>query len=155
MQISLSIRLLHLYSSSPITRAISSNPGGGGDGDQFTKCPQVDPVNCANALHNYGDKKGSYDVCLVVLSPEGCYDTACATVFNYFEVFINIPNGFSPDGDGVNDDFKVEAKNLTSYKKKIFTRFRKRCLKVAVRINRGMVSLTILALICQLEFTMF
>lgn len=54
------------------------------------------------------------------MSPEGCYDTACATVFNYFEVFINIPNGFSPDRDGVNDDFKVEAKNLTSYKKKNF-----------------------------------
>lgn len=94
-----------------------------GDGDNFTKCPVVDPVNCPNAWHNYGDKVGSYDVCLVVLSPEGCYDTACATVKNTFEVYINIPNVFTPDGDGINDVFKVEIENFLKYEIKIYNRF--------------------------------
>ena len=94
-----------------------------GDGDQFTKCPQVDPVNCPNAQHNYGDNVGSYDVCLVVLSPEGCYDTACATIRNTFEVSIKIPNVFTPDGDDINDKFEVEIENWTKYEIKIYNRF--------------------------------
>jgi len=95
-----------------------------GDGDEFTKCPQVDPVHCPDAEHNYGDNTGFYDVCLVVLSPEGCYDTACATIQNTFEVSINIPNVFTPgDGDGINDEFVVEIENWTKYEIKIFNRF--------------------------------
>lgn len=94
-----------------------------GDGDQFTKCPQVDPVNCPNAQHNYGDNKGTYDVCLVVLSPEGCYDTTCATVENRFETSINIPNVFTPDGDGFNDQFIVDIKGWSKYEIKIYNRF--------------------------------
>lgn len=94
-----------------------------GDGDDFTPCPQVDPVNCPNAQHNYGDKVGSFDVCLVVLSPEGCYDTACATVINTFEVKINIPNVFTPNGDDKNDEFVVEAENWVKYEIKIYNRF--------------------------------
>lgn len=94
-----------------------------GDGDDFTACPQVDPGNCPNAQHYYGDKVGSFDVCLVVLSPEGCYDTACATVNNYFEVIDIIPNVFTPDGDGKNDVFKVEMEGWKSYEIKIYNRF--------------------------------
>jgi len=94
-----------------------------GDGDEFTACPQVDPANCPNAQHNYGDNSGSFDVCLVVLSPEGCYDTACATVRNFFDVSIKVPNVFTPDNDGFNDDFVVEVENWTNYEIKIYNRF--------------------------------
>ena len=66
---------------------------------------------------------GDFDVCLVVLSPEGCYDTACATIRNYFDVSINVPNVFTPDADGFNDEFVVEAENWTKYEIKIFNRF--------------------------------
>lgn len=94
-----------------------------GDGDEFTKCPTVDPVNCPNAQHNYGDKVGSFDVCLVVKSPEGCYDTACATIRNTFETSIYIPNVFTPDGDDFNDVFEVDIDGWVTYEIKIYNRF--------------------------------
>lgn len=94
-----------------------------GDGDNFTKCPSVDPVNCPNAQHNYGDHTDSFDVCLVVLSPEGCYDTACATIYNHFDVDIKIPNVFTPNGDDKNDSFKVQIKGWTKYEIKIYNRY--------------------------------
>ncbi len=94
-----------------------------GDGDNFTKCPQVDPVNCPNAEHNYGDNAGTFDVCLVVKSPEGCYDTACATINNTFRTSIDIPNVFTPNGDGFNDVFKIDIEGWSEYNIKIYNRF--------------------------------
>ncbi|MDX5319577.1 MAG: PKD domain-containing protein, partial [Bacteroidota bacterium] len=94
-----------------------------GDGDDWTKCPQVDPVNCPDAIHNYGDKVGSFDVCLVVLSPEGCYDTACGTLNNFFTTRIRVPNVFTPNADDKNDQFVIDVEGWVSYEVKIYNRF--------------------------------
>lgn len=94
-----------------------------GDGDSYTKCPQVDPDNCPDAEHDYGDNSGTFDVCLVVRSPEGCYDTACATIHNYFNTHFKIPNVFTPNGDDFNDVFEVDIEGWTEYKIEIFNRF--------------------------------
>lgn len=63
-----------------------------GDGDSATT---------QNTAHSYSTA-GSYVVCLVVTSANGCSDTTCSTV----EVQphdIEIPNVFTPNGDNIND----------------------------------------------------
>ncbi len=93
------------------------------DDGQFVPCPQVDPVNCPNAEHDYGDRQGCHTVQLVALSPEGCYDTADFVICNTYKTFINIPNVFTPDADGFNDVFKVEIEGYAKYEIKIYNRF--------------------------------
>jgi gliding motility-associated-like protein len=94
-----------------------------GDGNGFRKCPEVDPVNCPDAVHNFGNNLGIFNVCLLARSPEGCYDTICKPIYNFFEVKIDIPNVFTPNGDGFNDTFKVKYNNLEFFEMSIFNRW--------------------------------
>lgn len=93
-----------------------------GDGNGYIPCPQVDPVNCPNAQHDYRDQLGEFEVCLIAQSPEGCFDTTCKIIRNNFEVSIRIPNIFTPNGDGINDEFEVEIKGWAKYEIEIFNR---------------------------------
>ena len=94
-----------------------------GVGQGFIPCPAADPSNCPNAQYNYEDRVDSFRVCLIALSPEGCYDTTCKVVFNSFETSINIPNVFTPNGDGANDVFNVQLKGWNKYNIQVFNRF--------------------------------
>lgn len=93
------------------------------EGTPFVACPTADPVNCPNFQHDYGDNPGDYKVCLIAQSPEGCYDTTCKFVTNSFDVRIKIPNVFTPNEDGINDNFVVEIEGWTEYEIVIFNRY--------------------------------
>jgi len=88
----------------------------------YDPCPAVDPNNCPNAEHNYGDRQGDFQVCLIAQSPEGCYDTVCYPVWNTFRTRIFIPNVFTPNGDQTNDEFVVEIEGWVKYEIQIFNR---------------------------------
>ncbi|MBN8702889.1 MAG: gliding motility-associated C-terminal domain-containing protein [Bacteroidetes bacterium] len=81
----------------------------------------LDSVN-ANPSHTYqATNLSGYVVTLVVTNQYGCSATAQKIVVVNEDYSINIPNAFSPDGDGINDLFVV--KNLTKWGRNKFEVF--------------------------------
>jgi gliding motility-associated-like protein len=66
---------------------------------------------------------GTYQVKLIVENEVGCSDTVSATVYVYDEFEFIIPNIFTPNGDRVNDDFKIRACGVYEYEIEIFNRY--------------------------------
>ena len=82
-----------------------------GDGDS-----SLSPV----PKHAY-DQVGQYLVSLFVTDIKGCSDSTSAP---YFVIEgIKVPNVFTPNGDGVNDVFRIAASGLNNYSIKIFSRW--------------------------------
>ncbi len=50
------------------------------------------------------------DVCLIALNKNGCADTACKVITVYEPISFDDVNIFSPNGDGINDEFTFEFK---------------------------------------------
>jgi len=80
--------------------------------------------------YNWNDRRGTWEVCLIATSAEGCKDTFCDEVRNVFFRRIIPYNVFTPgsdnDGDGLNDVFKITGEGLTEYNIKIFNRWGER-----------------------------
>ena len=74
----------------------------------------------------YTFPQGNYEIDLIVKSTEGCFDT---TAYRFImvdsESFIQIPNLFTPNGDGINDYFQVYARSLKAFKGFIMNRWGK------------------------------
>lgn len=73
-----------------------------------------------NPFHTY-DSIGPYTVMLVTTSPDGCLDTAYTEV-NVSEGLI-IPNVFTPNGDGMNDEFTLRNSNINEFKFEVYNRW--------------------------------
>jgi len=83
-----------------------------------------------SSYHRYSDENirytfpedGTYIVKLKVTGISGCVVVDSATVTTV-ESFLDIPNFFTPNNDGVNDEFRVAYKSLKSYKCVVFNRW--------------------------------
>jgi hypothetical protein len=51
---------------------------------------------------------GTYPVCLVAVNKNGCTDTLCKDLIIYDPLIFEPVNIFSPDGDGINDEFRFD-----------------------------------------------
>lgn len=78
-----------------------------------------------NPCFNWGELKGTYEVCLYVESPEGCFDTICKEVENDLVLKIIPYNVFTPDKDGdeYNSHFVVEVEGHEEFEIKIYNRW--------------------------------
>ncbi|NQV53792.1 MAG: gliding motility-associated C-terminal domain-containing protein [Flavobacteriales bacterium] len=77
-------------------------------------------------MHEFIDT-GAYVVSLVAISKDGCIDTLEKTLINRLDQTLYIPGSFTPNGDGLNDVFRIvgEGIGLTYYEFKIFDRWGK------------------------------
>lgn len=86
-----------------------------GDGDSITKWEPV---------HFY-KKPGRYDVIMVASSDHGCIDSVKTLLTVKDEYSIYVPTAFSPDGDGLNDEFMIFGSGIdeTTFKISISDRW--------------------------------
>ncbi|HQI70313.1 MAG TPA: PKD domain-containing protein, partial [Bacteroidales bacterium] len=77
-----------------------------------------------NPSHIYSDS-GSYLVQLIVASSQSCSDTITHRVIIYPEIIVYIPNAFTPDEDGRNEEFKpvITGMNENKYEFYIYDRW--------------------------------
>jgi gliding motility-associated-like protein len=107
--------------SNSIIRFINESIGGTsyswnfGDGEQSLQ---------ENPLHFYVNSQ-NYIVTLEVVDDFGCSDTASHVISIFDDIYILIPNTFTPDGDGLNDVFKPVGVgySLNGYELNVYNRW--------------------------------
>lgn len=75
-----------------------------------------------NPSHDFNGN-GTQNVCLAVANSIGCADTTCMNIVIDATEFINIPNVFTPDGDGKNDFFYISSSGLKDFQLEIYNRW--------------------------------
>ncbi len=73
-------------------------------------------------VHVY-DKDGTYTVCLTATNEYGCRDTVCKSVRGIVIPLVDVPSGFSPNGDGINDVVYVKGYGIEKMTFRIFNRW--------------------------------
>ncbi|GEO10317.1 hypothetical protein SAE01_28130 [Segetibacter aerophilus] len=87
-----------------------------GDGDTLAT-RSVSPVS-----HIYNETK-QYNPCLIALNNAGCPDTVCTSLQARTSPLIDVPNAFTPNGDGINDKVFVRGFGITRLAWKIYNRW--------------------------------
>lgn len=83
------------------------------------------PSDRENPSHTY-TKPGMYTVSLIVFDQNfSCPDTATLMLNIIPDGKVFIPNAFSPNGDGINDDFYLKGEGIISMRMTIFDRWGK------------------------------
>ena len=87
-----------------------------GDGDS-TITTSTYPVS-----HQY-NTTGTFKASLIVVNNAGCLDTLSQSVQTYVIPLFDVPNAFSPNGDGINDVIYVQGFGISSIKWNIYNRW--------------------------------
>ncbi len=107
-------------------------------GDTFTRTPGIFPA----VLWQDGSTNRTYNIVqsgmywVETSNAEGCSNIDSLLVTEACPVEMYIPSAFSPNGDGINDEFKVFAENLSSYQLRIYNRWGKQ-IYVASQVGNG------------------
>jgi gliding motility-associated-like protein len=84
-----------------------------GDGDTSI---QVNPV------HLY-PKSDLFNACLVAYNQFGCTDTVCSNIQALVKAIVDVPNAFTPNGDGKNDKVFVRGFGIEQMNFRIYNRW--------------------------------
>lgn len=84
-----------------------------GDGNQSTQ---------SNPQHQYV-ASAINDVCLIATNAQGCADTVCQKVESIIVIYYDVPNAFTPNGDGKNDKVAVRGFGIIKVNFRIYNRW--------------------------------
>ncbi|MDB5192416.1 MAG: hypothetical protein JWQ96_1979 [Segetibacter sp.] len=87
-----------------------------GDGDTLNTT-STEPVK-----HTFNETR-LYNTCLVATNIAGCADTTCLDVQARIIPLLDVPNAFTPNGDGINDKVFVRGFGITKMNWMIFNRW--------------------------------
>jgi gliding motility-associated-like protein len=88
-----------------------------GDGDTlFT-------IRRDTTVSHFYNATGTFNTCLIVYNNFGCTDTVCTTVSARVIPALDVPNAFTPNGDGVNDKVFVRGFAINRMKWSIYNRW--------------------------------
>jgi gliding motility-associated-like protein len=80
-------------------------------------------ITACDSIHHTYISTGTFTIKVVVENDAGCSDSAFATVLIRPEYSIYIPNAFTPDGDGLNDAFRLVYAGIENFSLRIYDRF--------------------------------
>ncbi len=85
----------------------------------------VDGVLISNAQDFYQSwhPLGFHKICLVAKTKNNCNDTMCRLVQVEEVPYIGVPNAFSPNGDGENDEFRIYGIGIEEVDFKVYNRW--------------------------------
>jgi gliding motility-associated-like protein len=86
---------------------------------------QKSNTSTASPVFTYKDT-GLYRISLVAYNNEGCSDTAVKYIHVLDHFLLYIPNAFSPNGDGLNDEFRIEGSAIKEVSYTIYNRWGER-----------------------------
>jgi gliding motility-associated-like protein len=75
-----------------------------------------------NPTHLY-NKSANLDVCLTAFNQYNCADTTCLPIRPQVVNIVDVPTGFSPNGDGQNDFVQVRGYGIKEMNFRIYNRF--------------------------------
>ncbi len=78
-----------------------------------------------NYIHRFKDT-GVHIIDWITINEFACQDTASSELYIYDEFMFEIPNIFTPNGDGINDAFKIRACGVYDFKMLIYNRYGKK-----------------------------
>lgn len=115
------------FSYSPVSPALITDIvqftdlSGGSPSQWWWSFGDGDSSLAQNPVHSYADI-GSYTITLIVATQNGCADTISKPI-DVEEFVFNIPNAFTPNGDGKNDFFFGKGIGIKEYEMFIFDRW--------------------------------
>lgn len=74
-----------------------------------------------NPVHQF-TSDGNFNVCQVVTNARGCRDTVCIPVRALVTTNNDLPSAFTPNGDGVNDIFRVRGFGIINMTLRVYNR---------------------------------
>lgn len=94
-----------------------------------------DTSRAQSPLHTYADT-GLFTVTLVVENKYGCTDTMVRYVRAYPDYALYVPNAFTPNGDGTNENFSAIGEGFVNYEMYIFNRWGEQVFKTTEYTRR-------------------
>ena len=82
----------------------------------------LDTSRAVNPLHLYS-RSDTFSACLVAYNEFGCTDTVCANVVTLIKPVVDVPNAFTPNGDGKNDKVFVRGFGIAQMNFRIYNRW--------------------------------
>jgi gliding motility-associated-like protein len=74
-----------------------------------------------NPVHQYV-RPGINNVCLTVFNTPGCFDSTCIPVESIINILNDLPSAFTPNGDGINDVFRVRGFGIAKMTFRVYNR---------------------------------
>lgn len=75
-----------------------------------------------NPTHQY-NVTGTFDACLIAYNQFGCADTVCQQISTIVVPLLDVPNAFTPNGDGINDKVFVRGFGIAKMNFRIYNRW--------------------------------